>query len=560
MPPPIYVLGTGLSHDGSACILKDGKLIVAIEKERLTRKKHDGGNDRLAVDYCLEAAGITLADITVAVQCANFEKDIAADRYIGKRSFPADFPIVTISHHLAHAYSAIATSPFREANVLVIDGSGSPASQCDDWPDEATKNNWLSRTGYYCEKDSFYQYDGHTLKCLYKDFSEIRLFENPVNAIRMPHNYHSIGGVYAAISNYCFGNLDDAGKLMGLAPYGRSIYAAPIFRMEENAIWVNHSAFEPLQQPATDYPGFRKNFQHYADVAAWVQGETEKAVLSIAQNRMTLFPHEALCYAGGVALNAVANAQLLKEGIAKKLYIQPAAGDNGLAIGCAAYGWHRLLQKELPPPDNASVFFGRTYHTTQTELAIAPHATQLAWEQTENFIEKTALLLAAGKTVAWFQGGSELGPRALGHRSILADPRRTDIKAHINTHIKFREDFRPFAPSVLQEEVNIYFKNGWDSPHMILIDEIKDEWKDQLPGIVHVNGTCRVQTVDKTWNAVFHSLLQQFKAETGIAVLVNTSFNRRGMPIVETPAEAIGFFLSCALDVLVIGDFILTKK
>jgi carbamoyltransferase len=559
---PIYILGTGLSHDGSVCILKDGRIAIAIEKERITRIKHDGGNDAVAVQYCLDALGIELKDISIIVQAANFEKDISPEKYRGGRLHHPDVPVVTISHHLAHAYSAIATSPFKESNVLVIDGAGSPADQCDDWPDENVRQHWLSKAGLFCEKDSFYTFKDNKLICLQKDFSEMRLFEEASGGIKMPTTYHSIGGLYAAASNYCFGNLDDAGKLMGLAPYGRDTFLEqPIFLLENEGVQVFHNHMSRLQAPALNYQMFKDNFQHYADVARWVQKEAERAVTYIAKSRMQSYPHQNLCYAGGVALNAVCNALLLKQEIATNLYMQPAAGDNGLSIGCAYYAWNHLLGNEIPKGENQSVFFGASYSDNVIETTLQNHSKKevFTYQQSKEFIDETAALLAEGKVVGWFQSGAEFGPRALGHRSILADPKRKDVQKHINANIKFREDFRPFAPSVLKEDVSLYFKNGWESSYMILIDDIKDEWRDVLPGIVHVDGTCRVQTVDALWNKTFHDLLQSVKAKNGVGMLVNTSFNKKGMPIVETPQEALDFFLECALDILVIEDFIITK-
>lgn len=559
---PHYILGTGLSHDGSACILKDGKIAVAIEKERLTRIKHDGGNDAVAVQYCLDALGIQLADIDLIVQAANFEKEISPEKFHGQRLYHPDVPVITISHHLAHAYSSIATSPFRESNVLVIDGAGSPAIQCDDWPDESTREYWISKQGLYCEKDSFYRFENNRLVCLQKDFSEIRLHEQK-GAVRMPTNYHSIGGLYAAASNYCFGNLDDAGKLMGLAPYGKDTFRSdPLFLLENGTVEVLHHNMEVLQMPAEDYTMFKDNFQHYADVARWVQKEAERALVYITRQRTEKYPHPNLCYAGGVALNAVCNAQLLKQKVVANLYMQPAAGDNGLSIGCAFYGWNHELGNEMPDAGYRTVFFGKSYETDTIEAALQHHKSResFTWNKTAGFTDIAAAALAEGQIIAWFQSGAEFGPRALGHRSILADPRRKDVQLHINKNIKFREDFRPFAPAVMREDVSTYFKNGWESPYMILIDDIKEEWRALLPGIVHVDGTCRVQTVEKEWNASFYNLLQNFKDKTGIGVLVNTSFNKKGMPIVETPAEALDFFLSCALDLLIVDDYIVSKK
>lgn len=560
---PNYILGTGLSHDGSACILKDGRIAVAIEKERITRIKHDGGNDNTAVQYCLDALDIQFTDISMVVQVANFEKEISPERYQGKRLFHPDVPVVTISHHLAHAYSAIATSPFKESNVLVIDGAGSPVDQCNDWPDENTRRYWLSQQGYFCEKDSFYRFKDDELICLQKDFSEMRLFEAPNGGIRMPTTYHSIGGLYAAGSNYCFGNLDDAGKLMGLAPYGKDTFChEPVFLLENGTVTVLHEQMNHLQSPTANYEMFKTNFQHYADVARWIQKETERAVSYIAKHRMQQFPHENLCYAGGVALNAVCNARLLKEKAVENLYMQPAAGDNGLSIGCAYYAWNYLLKHEIPRTENRTSFFGKSYAKEAIQAVLENHSLQhtFYWQQNANFVDVAARSLIDGNVIGWFQSGAEFGPRALGHRSILADPRRSDVQQHINANIKFREDFRPFAPSVLKEDVNVYFKNGWDSPYMILVDDIKDEWRNVLPGIVHVDGSCRVQTVEASWNQVFHDLLVRVKNLNGIGMLVNTSFNRKGMPIVETPQEALDFFLSCDLDVLVLEDFIIRKN
>ena len=561
MTKPIYVLGTGLSHDGSSCLLKDGRVIVAIEKERLTRRKHDGGNDHDTVRYCLEAAGVRPEELSLVVQAANFEKDsIRRERYRGRRFFPENLevPFVTLSHHLAHAWSAVGTAPFESCQVIVIDGAGSPVEQCDDWVAPADRDYWRAQVGLHCEKDSFYHFDGRRLLPLFKDFSPLNLHENPCAQLRLPTNTHSIGGLYSAVSHYCFGGMDDAGKLMGLAPYGRDTHAGcPLFRLDGGRVEVDYRHVERFDDPAPDHAHFKSHFQHYADLARWVQRETERAVLYVMRSRLALQPHANLAYAGGVALNAVTNAALLRAGLVERLYVQPAAGDNGLALGCVFYGWREVLGRERVAHDG-SVFFGRSYATPDIEAALATRA-GLRWTRCPNVARTTAAWLAAGKVVAWFQGGAEFGPRALGHRSILADPRLPDIALRINRDIKFREDFRPFAPAVLPEAANRFFQDAWDSPHMILIDRIRPEWRERLPAVVHVDGTCRVQTVDAAWNPLFAELLRAFDALTGVPVLLNTSLNRRGMPIVETPAEALEFFLTCALDVLIVGDYVVEK-
>ncbi len=567
MSDPIYVLGTGLSHDGSSCLLKDGQLIIAIEKERLSRIKHDGGNDLLTVQYCLDHAGITINDLSLVVQSAHFEKEsIGKERHMGRRLFAADCPVpfVTISHHLAHAYSAVGTSPFDECNVMVIDGSGSFYSQCDDLDNAFIPDDVKTANGLYAETNSFYFFDGNTVRPLYKDFSLIRYDHKPGEAF-LPTARHSIGGLYAMASNYCFGDFHQAGKLMGLAPYGApNIYKAALLELRDGRVWVNEEVMlASFTKPVDDtMHNFKDHFQYYADIARWVQEEAERAILYLFEQRLQLHAHPNMCYAGGVALNAVTNTKILQLPGIKNLYIEPAAGDNGLAIGCAYYGWLKVLQKEKVK-HSGSTFLGRPYSDTEIIAALEKYSVEhpekkISCKKEAAYINIIASFLNEGKTIGWFQSGAEFGPRALGRRSILANPAIKNMQQHINNDIKFREDFRPFAPAVLYEDKDLYFQMGLESPYMILIDKIKDEWKDKMPGIVHVDGTCRVQTV-KDKEEPLYQLLTAFKQITGTSVLLNTSFNCKGMPIVETPAEAISFFYECALDVLVIDEYIIVK-
>ncbi|MBS1522309.1 MAG: transferase [Bacteroidetes bacterium] len=556
-----YIIGTGLSHDGSSCLLKDGEIIIAIEKERLTRVKHDGGNDYLTVKYCLDHAGIELKDVSLIVQASNFENKIKPEQYQGKRYFDADIttPVITISHHLAHAWGAAATSPFSECNVMVIDAAGSPYKQCLE-----VNQSEPQGIGMFCEKDSFYYFDGKTLKPVCKDFSEVRLFEDK-HRLKLPTNYHSIGGLYSAASFYMFGNMDDAGKLMGLAPYGKLNGKPSLFNLENGKIEVNYNSVNAhFTNPSCSYNQFKEDFSHYADMACWVQHETEKAVLYLFKERLGLNPHPNMVYTGGVALNAVTNHLLLKSGMIENLFVQPSAGDNGLAIGCAYYGWCEILKTTKKVNGSLSPFSGRSYAASEIETAIRLYETDNNVRlhdarQIDNVTEEAACLLADGKVVGWFTGGAEFGPRALGHRSILADPRVAGIKEHINSKIKFREDFRPFAPAVRLEDVDEYFIYGWESPYMILVDKVKPEWKQQLAGVVHQDETCRAQTVTPEWNQDFYDLISKFREKTGLGVLLNTSLNKRGMPIVETPLQAIDLFFSGAMDVLVIDNFMIKK-
>jgi carbamoyltransferase len=564
---PIYILGIGLSHDGSACILKDGRIIVAIEKERITRVKHDGGNDNAAVQYCLDAANITMEDLSLVVQAANFEKDeIQKHNYKGARLFAKDseIPFVTLSHHLAHAYYAYGSSPFEEAHVLVLDGCGSFYTQCDDLGQAFIPPHVLSKIGLYAEKDSYYHFTPTSCTPLYKDFSEINLYDNKY-PVQLPTSRHSIGGFYAMVSNYCFGSYDDAGKLMGLAPYGRAgIYTETIFECKDDTVWVNQAVLEIFTKPANPitHP-FKEHFQYYADIAYWVQKALEEIVLTLIKKRLVFNLHTNICYTGGVALNAVANKKIALESGIENLYITPAAGDNGLSIGCAYYGWMQVLQQKKID-FNSPVYLGKTYaqeviiESIQKQQNSDIFYYQLFNE--EDLLTQVATLLAKKKIIGWFQNGAEFGPRALGNRSILAHPNTFDIKDFINHHIKLREDFRPFAPSILKEYVSDYFVHTMDSPHMLLINDIKPDKKNMVQGIVHEDGTCRVQTVTEKDNFLYYTLLQKFYTLTSIPILLNTSLNRKGMPIVETPTEAIDFFCTSALDCLVLHNCILYKK
>jgi predicted NodU family carbamoyl transferase len=692
---PIYVLGTGVSHDGSACLLKDGRVCVAIEKERVTRVKHDGGNDSAAIRYCLDAEGIAVDDLTLVVQNANFGRFERGNSYYGgSRLFKNDMEprIVTVSHHLAHAYSALGTCPFAEPNILVVDGCGNGLDECDDVSAAELEAVEEDLRHLYFEKDSYYSYRDGRLRIVYKDFSPwgLRLKNYPM----LPNTTkHSIGGVYAAVSTYCFRDNADLGKLMGLAPYGRpGLFEAEIFDLREGRVFVRYDWMRDFQRPAASHEDFKENFQYYADIAYWVQREVERALLYLVKSRYEMCPGESLAYAGGVALNAVANALILKESSFRQLHMVHAAGDNGISLGCAYYGWLEVLGKERVP-HSGSPFFGYRYseqeirsslesargaslasgHQTawnrlewlfrlvhdcldQRRLggwtgaltwkiagagdfvtvvdadschflpgkSVSSQATiagnqanifsllrgnlhparaferqqiectnldalltfyngvdwnrvgaelrkglsalgllaedELIFEQDAQIIETTARLLAQGKIVAWFQEGAEFGPRALGHRSILADPRRPEVRGRINTRIKKREEFRPFAPSVLLSDGPIYFEPAIESPYMILVANVRPEWRETLRSVVHCDGSARLQTVTSEWNERYYALLHAFKQITGVSVLLNTSLNRKGMPIVETPADALNFFRETPeIDVLVIDQYIVTR-
>ena len=276
---------------------------------------------------------------------------------------------------------------------------------------------------------------------------------------------------------------------------------------------------------------------------------------------MEQFPHENLCYSGGVALNAVANAKLEDLKLAKNIYIEPAAADNGLALGCAFYGWLDYLKMPKHKHDG-STCFGKTYSKQEIDhaLLVAAEYGKREFNNEDELVHYCANKLNEGKTIGWFQSGSEFGPRSLGRRSILAHPGIVGMKDHINRNIKFREDFRPFAPAVLQEKVKDYFEVGRNSPYMILVDRTKKEFLEKLRNVTHQDGSARVQTIERSWNPKFYRLVEAFDQESGIAVVLNTSLNRKGMPIVETPAQALQLFSETALDIMVIEVTVLEKR
>ena len=503
--------------------------------------------------------------LDLVVQCANFEIP-PRNSYQGKRIFAdSEHPkIVNIAHHLAHAYSAAGTTPFLNCMIMVIDGCGSPLNQWLEIHPERKQlidPKFLKESNLYLEKDSFYFFDGQKVKPLIKDFSELAIAN--LDEFTLPVTQHSIGGFYAAISHYVFGNLDDVGKLMGLAPFGKSgELDIAAFTFKGDRLLVTEDWKQVLNKPCPNYETFKKDFQYYAAIAKWAQEQIELVVIKCIEKRMTKYPHANLCYTGGVALNAVANAKLEDRKIADNIYFEPAAADNGLALGCAYYGWLEYLNKPRVLHDG-STCFGRDYSIDEVKKAIEileKESFNIKYIQEENtLVKQTAALLNKGKTVAWFQSGSEFGPRSLGRRSILAHPGIENLKDHINLNIKFREDFRPFAPAVLKSKVHEYFEKGRDSPYMILVDKTRQQYRQQLKNVTHCDGSARVQTVEQLWNPRFHNLLEMFYRESGIAVLLNTSLNRKGMPIVETPEEAIDLFQTTALDILVIENFFIEK-
>ena len=570
-----WILGLNCyDHDVSACLLRDGVVVAAVAKERVTRIKHDAGFYGEAVDYCLDAAGIPLERVDLVVRNSyvlpvpEMERRLlhqVRDYYLTPRERAAALahPLFlapperapTVSHHLAHAYSAFAPSPFREGVVMVVDGVGSYRSDCTEPVPAGSEAHPLAR-----ESESWYRFRDGAIEPIRKFWLE------PSRGFLQEEftSMAGLGALYSRVSTYVFGDWNKCGEVMGLAPYGRP-GGAPLMTLHgdgrlEVPEWTaeRRNPFLGRTDKAWESSPHRAEWE---DLAFRVQEDAERVLLERARRLHAETGAENLCIAGGVGLNCVANGRLAAESPFKRVFIQPAAGDDGIALGAALYG-HLALRGGKRAFEQAHSFFGRTYRDEEIAAATKGFLPALcaSRRRRDDVVERTADLLAAGKVVGWVQGGSEFGPRALGHRSILADPRGPGMKDHVNARVKRRQSFRPFAPAVPLERAAEWFEDGPESPYMLLVRRVREAAKGRIPAIVHVDGTARVQTVRREVDPRFHALLEAFGARTGVPVLLNTSFNLRGEPIVETPRDAVEGFLASRLDALVIHDRVLEKR
>jgi carbamoyltransferase len=586
-------------HDSAAALVVDGEILAAAQEERFTRRKHDPGFPARAIDYCLKAGGIRAEDLDyiafydkpllkfdrlletyLAFAPAGFRsfrmalpvwlKEKLHLRRILRQSFPAAVNArwVFTEHHESHAASAFFPSPFESAAILTIDGVG----------------EWSTAT--------LGQGEGN----------RIRLLEE----LKFPH---SLGLLYSAFTYYCGFKVNSGEyKLMGLAPYGRPSYAEAIRQhlirlRSDGSFWMNMEYFNYCQGLTMTNERFHALFggpprrpeafleQRHMDLAASIQVVTEEAVLRMAREAHRRTGRKQLVLAGGVALNCVANGRLLREGPFEGLWIQPAAGDAGGALGAALFVWHQLLEHDriIAPGDSqqGSLLGPRFSNEEIARFLDRVGAPRERSEDETALLSEVARLLSEGKIVGWFHGRMEFGPRALGARSVLGDPRNATLQATMNLKIKFRESFRPFAPCVLREQAPRYFElqPGQESPYMLLVAAVREEHRlplsdadltrmttdpdlrhrvnlvrSTLPAVTHVDYSARIQTVDEERHGRFHRLLKEFERQTGCPVLVNTSFNVRGEPIVCTPEDAYRCFLATDMDALVLEDFLLLKE
>lgn len=553
-----WVLGMVNNHNGSVCLLKGDRIVVAIQEERLSRRKRHathGSQPSLALKYCLDYAGIQPRDL-----------DLVVNSVVGRMKSPVEdvtlnpllqiplhgIPVLTVPHHMAHAVSAFATSGFEESAVLVVDGVGSPFEDLSLDEQAAIKNPVPQGS----ETISLYAASGTSLVPLEKQVVEKGqwlLYQ----FLRMPR-FRSLGAIFSAASWQVFGNYHEAGKVMGLAPYGEPTFpTSDFFDIVDGCFRFKDTVPERFDH----YDRWPKRQTEYQNLACSAQVALEEALLHLAARLHDLCPSPNLCYAGGVALNSVANERILREGKFRDMYVIPAAEDSGAAIGAAYYGLWQLTGRNTRRPLGHDAV-GRCYSDDEIVQALAK-VPKLEVVPSDDVLEQAVDLLVDGKIVGWFQGRSELGPRALGQRSILCDPRSPEAKALLNGRVKHRESFRPFAPVIPLSLAKDWLElEGFpaESPYMLRVIRFREEAKEQVPAVVHVDGTGRLQTVTPEANGRFHDLVQRFYARTGVPVLLNTSFNVMGEPIVETPEDALWCFLSTGIDACVLGDRVVVKE
>ena len=550
-------------HDAAACLLRDGEIVAAASEERFTRKKHDPDFPIHAIRSCLEQGRIRADDLDYvgfyekpfikfkrilfthlacfpwslkpflkAIPSWLQEKLIIPSLIRDKIGYEGE--VLMIEHHLSHAASSYLLSPFRESAILTVDGVG----------------EWSTAT--------YGRGEGNA----------IRLFRE----IRFPH---SLGLLYSAFTYYLGFTVNSAEyKVMGLAPYGEPRYLDQVRRLIEVrpdgsfhldmryfnylvGLTMTNSKFDDLFGGPPRSPEAPLD-QRHKDIAASVQRVTEEVMLQMARHlgRETGSPN--LCLAGGVALNCVANGKILREGPFEHLFIQPAAGDAGGAIGVASYIHHTLLKNERSFVMRHA-FTGPAYSDEEIRAFLDVNEIPYVALSREELLRRVARLVADQQVIGWFQGRMEFGPRALGNRSILADARNPENRDRVNLKIKFRESFRPFAPAVLRERCEEFFELKEESPFMLLVAQVRPD-RRVIPSVTHVDGSARVQTVDRETNPLFYDLVAEFDRLTGVPVLINTSFNVRGEPIVCSPSDAYRCFVQTGMDVLVMGSFLLDKS
>lgn len=548
--PEPTILGVNRTQDASVCLMRGSRIACAIQKERLTRRKHHWGRVGDLRDVYLPALPELRAPIDVLVECYSSDREIENlpeyEREIGEvLALAPGCRRARISHHLSHVYSVFHPSPFDAAAVMVVDGQGSPASECTEaWPGRARV------PGHHREVASFYRADRGGVECLDKHLWD-RDEGRPVG----------LGMFYFLLTQAIFPGEGNEGKVMGLAPHGdASAMGLPGLDVDGPRVTIPAAWSEVLAEHRRFRyaPGDAARFRETANLAAAGQRAFEDALLAVARWLHDRTGAAALCFAGGTGLNCSANDRLLRELPFQRVFIPPAPSDAGTALGCALYGLLEIVRAPCATRWEQD-FLGPEPRPEEIREALSG-ASDLVVEQPADLAGRVVELLCDGKVAALYQGRSELGPRALGHRSILADPRRAEMRDWINARVKEREWFRPLAPAVLLEEASRYFDIRRPSPFMQFAAPVRSAGARLLPAVTHVDDTARLQTVGERDDPFLRALLLEFGRRTGVGVLLNTSFNRREEPIVETPAQAVETFRRTPIHVLVMPPYLARKR
>lgn len=547
------VLGVNRTQDASICLMQGARVVCAIQKERLTRQKHHWGRlDDFRHVYAPQLADLD-APIDALVECYSSDAEIenlAAYEQELRETLPLspDCRRARISHHLAHLYSVFHPSPFEEAAVMIIDGQGSPVSEfTEKW------SGAESVPGHWREVSSFYRADRQRIECIGKQLWD-----------RDEQHLVGLGMFYFLLTQAIFPGEGNEGKVMGLAPHGNpDALGLPPLEIDGAQVAIPARWIEIVRERGRFRytSGDKPRFCDIANLAAAGQRAFEDAVLEVARWLHGRTGADNLCFAGGTALNCSTNDRLLRETPFRRVFIPPAPGDAGTSLGCAVYGLAELLGTRCDYRwDND--FLGPEPRTEDVEAALR-HADDCIVQRMETPAELGARvvdLLCESRVVALYQGRSEFGPRALGHRSILGDPRHADVRDWINARVKKREWFRPLAPIVLLERAEEFFDIRRPSPFMQFAAPVRPEAAQRIPAVTHVDCTARLQTVGEQDDAFLRALLQAFAARTGIPVLLNTSFNRKEEPIVETPAEALESFRRTPMHALAMPPYLVRKR
>ncbi len=547
--------------DGGVCIVRDGKVIFAAAEERFSRIKHDGGFSS-SLKGALSWLNLDLTDIDLIVKssCCDVVAESTQFDYENK-SVPAS-RVRSVSHHLSHAYSTFVTSPFKESLVVIMDAGGNILESTDE-------NDWWK---FPREQVSYYKASGSDISLIERDFDKpyevgfgemYRAFTHylgwpshtlSANTMALAAFAHDRTNRFKDFSLFEFDDGNLVSRLINDPNH-------PV-KMIQKAAEAQNIVLPPPRCPTNELSYIDED-SGYCELAGLVQAELEKALVAKVTHLVRVTGITNLCIAGGVGLNCVVNKKLLDETPIQNIFIQPASGDDGQALGNALYGYYHLGKN---PRNNLSKFnpylgvsYDLSFHEVQS-LDYGPNSLELIFEEFPHIAQKAAELLQEGKVVAWYQGRSEFGPRALGNRSILADPRQAMNTERCHKIKRHHELFRPFAPSVIKERASEYFELNVESPYMLLVANVINEFKDKIPGVVHVDGSARLQTVESGDNPLFYNLLIQFEKLTGVPVLLNTSFNRRGEPIVESPQDAVDCFIDADIDALVIGNVLVEKQ